>query len=300
MTPTAAGTRTAPTGLRLPQPPMLVMLVGLAAMALPTIAHLARNFWAVDEQGHGPVILLVSIWLLWRQREAMAALPRQPAYATAFGLLLVALLGSVIGRSQDVVQLEVLGSLSAGAALLLLGAGWAGLRRAALPLLFLLFVVPLPGVFVQTITVPLKMAVSYVAEWLMHGLGYPVARTGVILAVDQYRLLVADACAGLTSMFTLEALGLMYVNLRDHGSRLRNMLLAVLIIPIAFAANVIRVVILVLVTYHFGDAAGQGFVHGFAGLVLFVVATMMMLGTDAVLGRVLPQVTKPRGASGAN
>ena len=293
MTPTTAPPGPAAPGLQLPGLPVLVMLAGLAAMALPTLLHLAKDFWAGDEQGHGPVILIVSIWLLWRRRDAIAALPFHPAYASAFVLLTVALLGSVIGRSQDIVQFEVIALILAGTALLLLGPGWAGVRLAALPLLFLLFVVPLPGVFVQTITVPLKMGVSYVAEWLMHGLGYPVARTGVILAVDQYRLLVADACAGLTSIFTLEALGLMYVNLRAHGSRLRNTLLAVLIVPIAFAANVVRVVILVLVTYHFGDAAGQGFVHGFAGLVLFVVATIMMLATDAVLGRVLPAGRTP-------
>lgn len=288
MPPTLASAATGPFGLRLPGLPFLVMFGGLAGMALPTILHLAKDFWAADEQGHGPVILAVSLWLLWRRRAEIAALPLHPAYVSAFVLLMLAVVGSVIGRSQDVVQFEALAPILAGAALLLLGPGWAGLRLAAVPLLFLLFVVPLPGVFVQSLTVPLKTAVSYVAELLMHQLDYPVARTGVILAVDQYRLLVADACAGLTSMFTLEALGLMYVNLRGYSSKLRSALLAVLIIPISFAANVIRVVILVLVTYHFGDAAGQGFVHGFAGLVLFVVATMLMLATDALLGRVVP------------
>jgi exosortase/archaeosortase family protein len=95
---------------------------------------------------------------------------------------------------------------------------------------------------------------------------------------------VADACAGLTSMFTLECLGLVYVNLIGNHSTLHKTLLAILIVPIAFLANVVRVVILVLVTYHFGDAAGQGFVHGFAGIVLFVVATALMFATDNLLG----------------
>jgi len=288
MQPTTAPADAGPLGLSPTKLPVLVMLAGLAGMALPTITHLAKDFWATDEQGHGPVILIVSLWLLWRRRAELAALPFRPAHVAAFLFLMLAVVGSVVGRSQGVVQFEVLAPVFAGAALLLLCPGWAGLRLAAMPLLFLLFVVPLPGVFVQSLTVPLKTAVSYVAELLMHELGYPVARTGVILAVDQYRLLVADACAGLTSMFTLEALGLMYVNLRGYTSKLRNTLLAILIIPIAFAANVIRVVILVLVTYHFGDAAGQGFVHGFAGMVLFAVATLLMLATDALLGRVAP------------
>jgi exosortase len=134
------------------------------------------------------------------------------------------------------------------------------------------------------VTQPLKSAVSAVASSLLYQLGYPVGRSGVILTVGPYQLLVADACAGLNSLFTLEALGLLYMNLMQYTSAARNVALALLIVPISFAANVVRVIILVLVTYHFGDAAGQGFVHGFAGMVLFIVALTFILFTDRILG----------------
>jgi EpsI family protein len=81
-------------------------------------------------------------------------------------------------------------------------------------------------------------------------------------------------------MFTLEALGLLYMNLMRYTSAVHNVLLALLIVPISFCANIVRVCILVLVTYHFGDEAGQGFVHGFAGIVLFMVALALILATD--------------------
>ncbi len=261
-----------------------LLLAGFLAMALPTLWNLASTTWSGDEQGHGPVILAVSLWLLWRRRTELLGLPYAPALVSGSAVLALAFMSHVVGSSLEIVQLEVGALVIASAALLLMARGWAGLRLALFPLLMLIFIVPLPGVFVQTVTVPLKTAVSYVAEWLMHGMGYPVARTGVILAVGQYKLLVADACAGLTSMFTLECLGLVYVNLMGHRSTLHKTLLAILIVPIALAANVVRVVILVLVTFHFGDAAGQGFVHGFAGIVLFVVATAMMFVTDNLLG----------------
>ena len=267
--------------------PGLIVLAGLAAMALPTLWNLSTTFWSGDTQGHGPVIFGVSLWLLWRRRAAFAALDTRPLPGVGGGLLALAVAMYVIGRSQAVVQLEVGSLIIAAAALCLLLRGWAALRLAAFPLFFLVFLVPLPGVLVQTLTVPLKTAVSYCAEALMHSLGYPVARTGVILAVGQYQLLVADACAGLTSIFTLESLGLLYLNLKGHASALRNSLLALLIVPISFVANVVRVVVLCLVTYHFGDAAGQGFIHGFAGIVLFVVATALMVLTDSALGRLL-------------
>jgi exosortase len=128
------------------------------------------------------------------------------------------------------------------------------------------------------------MAVSYVASGLLYNMGYPVGRTGVMLTVGQYQLLVADACAGLNSMFTLEALGMLYMNLMKYTSAARNITLAIVLVPIAFVANICRVMILVLVTYYFGDAAGQGFVHGFAGMVLFMMALILMLLTDKFLG----------------
>jgi exosortase B len=162
--------------------------------------------------------------------------------------------------------------------------GWRVVKVAAFPIFFILFAVPLPGPVVAALTQPLKQAVSWAAEGILYAMGYPVSRTGVILRVGQYQLLVADACAGLNSMFTLEALGLLYMNIVGHTSRLRNVLLAILIIPMAFFANIIRVMILVLVTYHFGDEAGQGFVHGAAGMVLFAVALVLMFIIDGILG----------------
>ncbi len=78
-------------------------------------------------------------------------------------------------------------------------------------------------------------------------------------------------------MFSLSAIGLLYLYLMRHKSWLHNGLIVASLLPIAFCANIVRVIILVLVTYHFGDAAGQGFVHGFSGMVLFVIALIVML-----------------------
>jgi exosortase B len=147
----------------------------------------------------------------------------------------------------------------------------------------MLFMIPLPGPIVDFLTMPMKMAVSYVAENLLFWADYPIARTGVILQIGQYKLLVADACAGLHTLFTLEALGLLYLNIIRHDSVLRNIALAILIVPISFTANVIRVIVLTLITYHFGDEAGQGFLHGFAGMVLFLSALLLIIGVDSLL-----------------
>ena len=264
-----------------------VLAAGFLLLLVPTVMDLARQVWTSDEQGHGPIIGAVSLWLMWRRRQDVIGAPYRPANTAGIVLFVVALLLYALGRSQQIIQGEVVGIILAATALLLLLRGVQGLRAVAFPLFFLVFMVPLPGVLVQAMTIPLKTAVSYVAEALMHHAGYPIGRTGVILTVGPYQLLVADACAGLNSMFTLEALGLLYMNLMGYTSKLRNVLLAILVVPIAFVANVVRVLILILVTYHFGDEAGQGFVHTFAGMVLFGVGLVMMLVTDGLLGRAL-------------
>lgn len=265
--------------------PLLVIGLSLLCVAVPSYWMLANTIWATDEQGHGPIIVAVTLWLAWSRRQQFLALPDAPALAWGWLSFAAAVVIYIIGRSQEVDTLEVFSHLPFIAAALLLTKGKAGLRWGAFFLFFLLFMVPLPGLFVQAITTPLKIAVSHSAEAIMYLAGYPVARSGVILYVGQYQLLVADACAGLNSMFTLEALGLLYMNLMNYTSVKRNIALAVLIIPIAFLANIIRVMILILVTYYLGDEAGQGFVHGFAGMVLFIVALALMLVTDGILGR---------------
>ncbi len=261
-----------------------LLAAGFALLYGPAYLELSKTVWATDEQGHGPIILAVAVWLLYQQRHALAAVPAKPVPALGWPLLVFALLLYALGRSQDIIMFAVGSQIILLVALLLLFHSTAGLKLVWFPLFFLLFMVPLPEAMVAAVTAPLKSAVSAVSSNLLYAIGYPVGRSGVIMTVGPYQLLVADACAGLNSMFTLEALGMLYMKLMGYTSPARNIVLAILLVPTAFFANIVRVMILVLVTYHFGDEAGQGFVHGFAGMVLFMVALMLMLVLDKVLG----------------
>lgn len=196
-------------------PALLVLLVGLAVMYVPTFIRLAGTVWATDEQGHGPLILAACAWLLWDMRVRLFDARARPAPAAGFLVLMLSVLIYAVGRSQQVIELEAGSLLLALPACLLLVVGTAGVRQAWFPLVFLFFMVPLPGALVQAMTMPLKGAVSVVAEQLMYWAGYPIARTGVTLTVGQYQLLVADACSGLNSLFTLEALGFLYMRVMN-------------------------------------------------------------------------------------
>ena len=272
----------------------LVLTATFALLYVPTLWDLAQGIWRTDDQAHGPMILAIGLWLLYRAWPATLKVsgwhsaeqtpsPSIAGLATGCLILLSGLLLYVVGRSQSIPFME-LGSMVwvlAGTYTLVLGP--RALRAVWFPLLFMCFMVPMPGLVVAAITMPMKIAVSYVAEAVLFALNYPIARSGVLLQIGPYQLMVADACAGLQTLFTLEAMGLLYLNLLRHESLLRNAFLAIAIIPIAFTANVIRVMVLTLVTYYWGDAAGQGFLHGFAGMVLFMSALLLIMALDSML-----------------
>jgi len=260
------------------------VLLGLLTLYIPTFYGLANELWTKEEQAHGPIILSLSLWLIYRQWPGVIKRSEEKLTSIlGWMLLFIALFLYIIGRSQQILVFEIGSFIITLMATLLIKRGGSALKAMWFPLFFLLFMIPLPGPLVSLLTMPMKMAVSYVAENILFWADYPIARNGVILQIGQYQLLVADACAGLQTLLTLEALGLFYLNLVHHTSVLRNVALAILIVPISFTANVIRVIILTLVTFHYGDAAGQGFLHGFAGMVLFISALILILSVDRLL-----------------
>ncbi len=262
----------------------LPIVVGLAVLYLPSLWNLFNGVWAEDAQMHGPIVLGISCWLIYRNWPAMLeASHGEQSSAWGWLFFVIGLLLYALGRSQDILLFEVGSVIWLLVGIALLNLGPKALKAQWFALFFMLFMVPLPGVMVDTVTMPMKMAVSYVAEHVLFWVGYPIGRSGVILQIGQYMLLVADACAGLHTLLTLEALGLLYLNLVRRDSLFRNVGLAILIVPISFTANVIRVMALSLITYHFGDEAGQGFLHGFAGMVLFLSALLLIIGFDSLL-----------------
>lgn len=267
------------------------VLFGLAAMYVPTFVDLFMGLWRSDEQMHGPIILAVCLYLFWSLRNDIQDAPVEPRRAIAWPLLVVGLLAYILGRSLDIIMFELGSLLWILPALLLMQRGTRALKACWFPIFFLFFMVPLPGPIVDMLTLPMKTFVSWATENILFALGYPISRNGVILYLGQYQLLVADACAGLHTLFSLEALGLFYLHLTRHESWGRNTALAILIIPISLTANTIRVISLSLITYYFGDEAGQGFLHGFAGMVLFVSALLLIMSLDSLIQYALKRRT---------
>lgn len=270
----------------------LAAIAGFAVMYVPIYWWAAETIWQTEEQGHGAIILAVMVWLFWTLRHEIDNAVRRPVPQLGWPIFGVGLFVYFVGRVFNISILEFGSQPLVVAGVLLLLRGTSAIRLAWFPLIYFIFMVPLPGILVDAITGSLKGMIANIVETLLYLVGYPIARSGVILSIGPYQLQVADACSGLHSMFSLSALGTLFMYLMGRKSKLHMGIMLASILPIAFVANIIRVITLVLVTYYLGDEAGQGFLHGAAGMVLMLVALVFFFFLDMVLDKVLPAAPK--------
>jgi exosortase len=273
---------TAPVSRRIVTPANVVLAIGLAVLILPTMFQVARDSWSTEQGGHGPLVLATGLWAVWRELKSRDV-ERKPGNLILGLLMLGISLGVfVIARITGILEIEAFAMYGALIAGVYVVQGPALIRLIWFPLIYLAFTLPPPDTVVAAVTQPIKIAISSWAVTLLHMIGYPIASSGVTIQIGQYQLLVAAACAGLNSIVTLTALCLFYVYLRHRSNLAAFLVIALAAIPIAIVANFVRVLVLILMTYHLGDAVAQGFMHDFAGLLMFSVALLTIFAVDKV------------------
>lgn len=262
------------------------LVAGILVLAVPTLITMARQHWSTEAGAHAPLVLATGAWLVWRRLQLFEAEGTCGRFGLTLAVLLPSLLIYIFGRAFDYLSLEAAGLYGAVIAAIYDRWGARLLQHLWFPLLYLGFAIPVPGWLLDYATAPLKEFASMVTTQTLQFFGIPIVREGVILFVAQYQLLVEDACAGLNAIMGLTSLGLFYAYL-SHGSSWRYaLLLTAFILPIAVAANIIRITILVLITLWAGNDAAQGYLHGTAGLVMFASALLLVFMVDSVLSRI--------------
>lgn len=262
-----------------------LLVLGVLALALPTMVDVATQIWSTDDGAHGPIILASGCWLLARQWSAMVESSQPPPLRHVLLWMVPALLTYLFGRVVGVLGIEVFGLVASLVGALFSFAGLRGLRAIWFPILYLAFLIPLPDTLVALVTGPMKLGISQAATAFLQMLGYPVANTGVTLQVAQYELMVADACSGLNAIISLSAIGLFYVYVLHRSSWRYSLLLLAFVLPCAIFANFMRVLLLILITYYLGNEAAQGFLHDIAGMFTFVLALLTIFTIDHLLAR---------------
>jgi exosortase B len=262
---------------------LVILVLAFSIAYVPTYVKLIQGPWRTEQEGHGPLIILAALWLVWQCRARLAAATPVPAPISGWAILIAGLGAMVIARSQDVLLVEVASQILVLCGCVLLVAGRRVLRILAFPLAFMIFSVPPPGWMLDAFTVPLKAQVSDWVAQLLYALDYPIAQNGVMIMIGTYQLMVKDACAGMNSIFALSAIGVFYVHAFVHGSRVRTLILLASILPITVAANFARVTALALIAYYGGIDAIEGIYHDLTGFALFAVALCLFLLLDTIL-----------------
>jgi exosortase len=261
-------------------------LVALLAVAFaPAVLAMADVWSHVDYQSHGFLVPVVSVWLAMRQRYALRRLPVEPA-GWGLGVLaaaFVAYFSGIIGGSVPLQGVALVGAV-AGAVLFARGSGW--LKRLAVPIAFLLFMVPVPAEWITPLILQLQLFVSDVSLRILHAFGVAAGREGNVLTLPGGEsLFVAEACSGVTSIITLAPLGVLLALLTLKGALARTALVLA-VVPLAMAGNLVRVLATVFASMRVGaQAATEGPPHEMLGLVTYLVAVSLLLALGALLRR---------------
>lgn len=261
------------------------LAIGFGVMAIATFQGIARASWSTEQGAHGPIVLALAIWLLVRAWPGMAARAEPGSPVIGAALLVPSLILYAMARIVGSIVIESGALYLVFLATTYLFVGWRSMRSAWFPLAYLLFVLPPPGSFVALATQPLRLQISELAVLILSKLQFPVARSGLTIMVGQYVLAVKAACGGLNSMISLTAIGLFYAYLSHRRSLAYNLFLFACIILMAIIANLVRVMILILITYYLGESAASGFLHQFAGLTMVAIAMAGILLIDEIASR---------------
>ncbi|MBR0685635.1 exosortase [Bradyrhizobium manausense] len=273
----------------------VLMGVAIFGAYTPTIRGLINGPWQTEQEGHGPLIIAATLWLVWQSRERLMRIKAAPAPVAGWTILILGLVFLYLSRLQQGLLTVEMGSiLPVIAGSILICAGWPALKALAFPLSFLVFAVPMPDWLVDSMTVPLKVLISDTVTRVLYAAGFPVAQNGVMIMIGSYQLLVKDACSGMNSIFALSAIGVFYVYAFRWKEKLRSFLLLLAIVPITILANFFRVFALVLMAYYGGPDLIEGAVHDLTGISLFIVALLLLFAFDGALGVIRSLFTRSR------
>ena len=239
--------------------------------------------WSNDPDfSHGFFVPLFVAFVIWQRRKQLAAVRVAPSWwglviiAGALMTLLVGVLGAELFLSRSSLVLLLSG-------LVIYFLGWRFFRVLLFPWAVLFLMIPIPKVIFNQITFPLQFLASRLATGLLSLAGVPVLREGNIIQLPAMTLEVVEACSGIRSLLSLGTLAVIYAYFLEPSISRRVVLLAAAV-PIAVAANALRITGTGLLGQYWSPDKSEGFFHAFSGWVIFVLSVLMLFCVHSLLG----------------
>ncbi len=254
--------------------------------------------WRVDENySHGFLVPLVSVYAIWLMRDRLRAEPLRPNALAGFLLLLLAMLMLFSGTIAAELYLTRLSLVLSLLSLTLYFAGWLWVRLLIFPIGLLLLALPVPAIIFNRVALPLQLIASDYATRMIRLFGVPALREGNVIELAQMKLQVVEACSGIRSLVSMTTLSVIFAYFFESRWR-RRLILFLLVVPVAIFANAVRVAGTGILAHYRGVQAAEGFLHAFAGWMVFLLEMALLAGVYALTGLVLRSIRAMRGKSG--
>ena len=255
------------------------------------IGKLVIDWWQIPDDSHGFLVPFFAGYLVWLRRERIRRTQIQPTWigvlviTLGLALLLLGDFGAELFLARSSIVILLTGfTLCFG--------GWALLRELRFPLLVLLIAIPIPAILLNHITLPLQILASRAASDVLPLFGVPVLREGNVIQLPAMKLEVAEACSGIRSLVSLFAMAIFYGYLSEK-SNLRRVLLVLFSLPIAIAANSLRIVGTGLCVQYWDAEKAMGFFHEFSGWLMFLVSLTCLFLAHRVISVVWKARRRP-------
>lgn len=263
---------------------LAAVAIAIALTYADVFASLVRQWSNDDNYSHGFLVLPLAAYFAWERRGALARAAVRPSAAGALIVVasLATYLAGVLGAELFLTRVSLVGVL-AGTVVLMFG--WRHVRILALPLAFLLLMIPLPAIVFNQITFPLQLVASQLGESVIAAAGVPVLREGNVLHLPTRPLELVEACSGIRSLMSLVMLAIVLAYFRESRTGRRAVIIAAAV-PLAILTNAARVAGTGLASEWVSPAAADGFFHTFSGWLTFALATAGLLAVQHLLARV--------------
>lgn len=269
---------------------MLSLLLFWFALFIPIYPAMVQEWLANSDNSHGFIVPFATGYFVWDRRNRLGAVTPEDSWWGCLMLVVVLLIyvlsfaGGLAFPARVAMVLSLFG-------LLWCMLGNATIRILAFPILFLLFMIPVPYSLINLVSGPLQLFATKISAALIAAFTIPVFRDGNMLYFVSTQLEVAEACSGIRSIIALSMLAVGFASMSQTGW-LGRAILILMAIPIALAANVIRVTGTGILAHFFGDKVARGFLHEFSGIAIFVLGFAALFAVFTLINRKMAKNVK--------
>jgi len=259
----------------------IVLLVSAAILGAilvfsGALAELVHRWNSQEEYSHGFLIPFITAWLLWTRREAMLSNFGKPTWLGVV-LIVLALVMNIIGELSAVFLLSQVSFVVALIGIVLALGGYPLLKVTFVPIVFLLFAIPLPYFIDAILTLRLQLISSELGVFFIRLFDIPVYLDGNIIDMGTYKLQVVEACSGLRYLYPLLSLSFLAAYL-FHAPIWQRVVVFLSSIPIAIAMNGFRIGLVGILVNRWGNQMAEGVLHFFEGWVIFLACSVILAG----------------------